>query len=116
MENSEKIQMIEISKIFVLNPRERNELIRREYMVYTCKTYKDVIDFMIVKENKKCYIQVAYMLKELEDNHDFEVFGPIKEKVNKYIFSLDTEDFSKDGIININIEEWLKGNIDIELK
>lgn len=30
MENSEKIQMIEISKIFVLNPRERNELIRRE--------------------------------------------------------------------------------------
>lgn len=39
-----------------------NKLIARGYKVFAGKTYKGEIDFVVVKESRKCFIQVAYLL------------------------------------------------------
>ena len=43
-----------------------NELIARGYKVFAGKTYKGEIDFVAVKESRKCFIQVAYLLASEE--------------------------------------------------
>lgn len=39
-----------------------NELVTRGYQVFTGKTYKGEVDFVAVKDGRKCFIQVAYLL------------------------------------------------------
>jgi len=39
-----------------------NELLIQGFSVYPGKTFKGEIDFVAIKENKKCFIQVAYLL------------------------------------------------------
>ena len=37
-----------------------NELKARDYEVFTGKTYKGGMDFVVINGRKKCFIQVAY--------------------------------------------------------
>lgn len=93
-----------------------NELIYRGYDVRIGKTYKGEIDFVAMKNQKKCFIQVAYLL--LSDDvikREFDAFKSIKDSSPKYVLSLDEYDMSKDGITHINIEEWLLNKKDIFL-
>ena len=93
-----------------------NELIYRGYDVKIGKTYKGEIDFVAIKDNKKCFIQVAYML--ISDDvieREFGAFDSVKDSSPKYVLSLDEIDMSKDGIINLNIEDWLLHKIDLVL-
>ena len=39
-----------------------NELMVRGFSVFTGKTYKSEVDFVAIKDGKKCFIQVAYLL------------------------------------------------------
>lgn len=39
-----------------------NELLTRGYNVFTGKTFKGEIDFVAIKDGKKCFIQVSYLL------------------------------------------------------
>ncbi len=93
-----------------------NELVYRGYQVKIGKTYKGEIDFVVMKDDKKCFVQVAYLLADEEViKREFGTFSSVKDQAPKYVFSLDEYDMSKDGITNINIEEWLRGDRDISL-
>ena len=93
-----------------------NELIYRGYEIKIGKTYKGEIDFVVAKNNTKCFIQVAYLLSdESIIKREFSAFSSIKDSAPKYVFSLDQFDMSQDGIKHINIEDFLLNKIDIVL-
>ena len=93
-----------------------NELIYRGYEIKIGKTYKGEIDFVVTKNNTKCFIQVAYLLSdEAIIKREFSAFSSIKDSAPKYVFSLDQFDMSQDGIKHINIEDFLLNKIDIVL-
>lgn len=93
-----------------------NELIYRGYDVKIGKTYKGEIDFVVMKEGKKCFVQVAYLLSS-EDiiKREFGAFDSVRDSSLKYVFSLDEFDMSRYGVIHYNIEDWLLGKVDILL-
>lgn len=85
-----------------------NELICRGYTVFVGKTYKGEVDFVAVKDGKKCFIQVAYLLASKETiKREFGAFKPITDASPKYVMSLDKIDMSSDGIAHINIVDFL---------
>ncbi len=93
-----------------------NELIVRGYEVYTGKTYKGEVDFVALKDMKKCFIQVSYyLINKGTIEREFGAFTPIKDASPKIIMSLDKVDLSHDGIIHMNIVDFLLGNIDLPL-
>lgn len=93
-----------------------NELISRGYEVYIGKTYKGKVDFVAMKNSKKCFIQVSYIMESEETiNREFGAFSPIKDASPKYVFSLDRIDMSRNGITHINIEDYLKHKVDINI-
>ena len=88
----------------------------RSYDVKIGKTYKGEIDFVVMKDGKKCFVQVAYLLSREEViEREFGVFDPVRDHSPKYVLSLDEYDMSKDGIIHLNIENWLLGKVDFLL-
>lgn len=84
-----------------------NDLIGKDYKVYIGKTKKGGIDFVATKNNITKYIQVCYKLEEESTiEREFGAFNEI-EGNNKYVISLDNEDYSKNGIKHINIFDFL---------
>lgn len=84
-----------------------NDLIGKDYKVYIGKTKKGEIDFVATKNNITKYIQVCYKLEEESTiEREFGAFNEI-EGNNKYVISLDKEDYSKNGIKHINIFDFL---------
>ena len=106
----------QISPSHALENLVYNELIYRGYDVKIGKTYKGEIDFVAMKDNKKCFIQVTYMLIS-EDiiEREYGAFKSVRDSSPKYVLSLDEIDMSKDGIINLNIEDWLLHKKDLIL-
>ena len=88
-----------------------NELISRNYDVYIGKTRNGEIDFIANKDGNSKYIQVTFELNN-EDviEREFRAFNPINDNYPKYVISLDKQDFSRDGIIHINLIDWLMDN------
>ena len=83
-----------------------NDLIGKDYKVYIGKTKKGEIDFVATKNNITKYIQVCYKLEEESTiEREFGAFNEI-EGNNKYVISLDNEDYSKNGIKHINIFDF----------
>ena len=67
-----------------------------------------VVDFVVNKRKKKCFIQVSYLMPSEETiKREFDAFKPIKDASPKYVLSLDKIDLSHDGITHINIEDFL---------
>lgn len=85
-----------------------NELIARGYQVYVGKTYKGEVDFIAQKGNEKFYLQAAYLLNT-EDTveREFGAYRAIEDNYPKYVISLDRIPLSRDGIIHMNLCEWL---------
>ena len=101
--------MIQINIIY-------NELIVRDYEVFTGKTYKGEIDFVAIKNGKKCFIQVAYLLSNKETiEREFGAFSPISDSSPKYVLSLDKINMSRNGIAHLNIVDFLMGKSDLYL-
>lgn len=93
-----------------------NELITRGYTVFVGKTYKSEIDFVAIKNSKKCFIQVSYLLtREDTIKREFGAYGKITDASPKYVMSLDKIDMSHDGIIHINIIDFLLRRHDLVL-
>lgn len=84
-----------------------NDLIGKDYKVNIGKTKKGEIDFVVSKNNVQKYIQVCYKL-EKEETIERE-FGAFKfvDSNQKYVISLDKENYSRDGINHINIFDFL---------
>lgn len=93
-----------------------NELITRGYTVFAGKTYKGEIDFVAIKNGKKCFIQVAYLLTgEATIKREFGAYDKITDASPKYVMSLDKIDMSHDGIIHVNIIDFLLRKVDLIL-
>lgn len=84
-----------------------NDLIGKDYKVFIGKTKKGEIDFIALKNNKFKYIQVCYDLSdENTRNREFSAFDDIEDS-EKYIITLTKEDYSRDGIKQVNIFDFL---------
>lgn len=85
------------------------ELLRRNYEVHIGKIYDKEIDFECKKDKKKIYIQVTYLLAS-EDTieREFGNLEKIRDNYPKYVLSLDEFDMSRNGIIHMNIIDFLK--------
>ena len=92
------------------------ELLSRGYEVYVGNLYKTEIDFVVIKNGKKCFIQVSYIMENKETlDREFNVLKKIRDASPKYVLSLDKFDFSQDGITHLNIEDFLLGKVDLYL-
>ena len=100
--------LVNIEDTFFLENIIYNELISRDYEVFVGKTYKGEIDFAVISGRKKCFIQVAYYLSGKQTiDREFGAFKPISDAAPKYVLSMDRLDFSRDGIVHINIIDFL---------
>ena len=85
-----------------------NELLFQGFRVFTGKTYKSEVDFVAIRDGKKCFLQVSYLLASEETiRREFGAFRPITDASPKYVLSLDRADMSRDGIIHLNLEDFL---------
>mgnify|MGYP000074242984 FL=1 len=89
-----------------------NELIYRGYDVKIGYMENGEIDFIALKDGKKEYYQVCYLLGDKADviEREFGVYKFVEDNYPKYVISTDTFDFSQDGIIHKNIIDWLLSN------
>lgn len=93
-----------------------NELISRGYTVFAGKTHKGEVDFVVIKNGKKCFIQVSYLLaNETTIKRGFGAYAKITDASPKYVMSLDKIDMSHDGIIHVNIIDFLLRRVDLIL-
>ena len=99
----------EFNNYIVLENIVYNELISRDYEVYIGKTPNGEIDFIAKKDGKTKYIQVTYEMgnndKTIE--REFKVFDSINDNYPKYVISLDKVNLSRNGIIHINMLDFL---------
>lgn len=88
-----------------------NELISRGYNVYIGKTYKGEVDFIAEKGKEKFYIQAAYLLSdEIVIEREFGAYDAINDNYPKYVISMDKIQMSRDGIIHLNLIDFLMNN------
>ncbi len=93
-----------------------NELLTRGFTVFAGKTYKGEIDFVAIRNGKKCFIQVAYLLASEETvKREFGAYSRITDASPKYVMSLDKIDMSHDGIVHMNIIDFLLRRRDLML-
>lgn len=98
----------EINKAFLIENIVYNELLTRGYDVYIGKTKKGEVDFIAAKDKQVKYIQIAYLLMdEKVIEREFGAFDGIKDNFPKYVISLDKIDFSRRGIIHMNLIDFL---------
>ena len=85
------------------------ELLRRNYKITIGNIDGLEVDFICQKPNKTIYVQVSEsILDETTRNREFRSLEKIKDNYLKYILTLDNWDYSKNGIIHLNIINFLK--------
>ena len=93
---------------FFLENLVYNELLFQGFTVFTGKTHKGEVDFVAIRNGKKCFIQVSYlMVSQSTIDREFGAFAPITDASPKYVLSLDKVDLSRNGIAHINIVDFL---------
>ncbi|KUE74218.1 hypothetical protein AUQ37_05355 [Candidatus Methanomethylophilus sp. 1R26] len=92
------------------------ELLGRGYKVYVGRKYNGEIDFVAVKDGKKCFIQVAYILADgAMVEREFGAFSSVRDASPKYVISMDPFDMSRDGITHISLADFLEGKKELYL-
>lgn len=90
------------------------ELLRRGYRIYTGEIEEYEIDFICEKNDELIYVQVSLnLMDEKTREREFRPLEMIADNYPKIILSLDSLDFSKSGIRNVNAEQFLKGDVDL---
>lgn len=91
-----------------------NELISRGYDIYIGKTDKGEIDFLIDDFGSRKYIQVAdYLSSDEVIDREFGAYQSVNDNYPKYVITMDKIDYSRNGIIHLNIIDFLLGKKDI---
>ena len=86
-----------------------NELAARGFEVYCGEISNGEIDFIAIRDGKKYYFQIVYMLlDEKIIEREFSVFNKLKDNFPKYVISMDKFDFSRDGIVHLNAFKLLR--------
>ena len=115
----------EFKSYVVLENIVYNELINRNYEVYIGKTKNGEVDFLAKKDGKIKYIQVTYEMKGNDGaiEREFGAYKSIDDNYPKYVISLDKIDLSRDGIIHLNLIDfllnedfWIKNQLVIKCK
>ena len=84
------------------------ELLRRGYKVAVGKIGSKEIDFVCDKDGKRIYVQVCYYLSsEKTEEREFGAYEGVKDNYPKYVVSMDEFDMSRNGIIHMNIRDFL---------
>lgn len=84
------------------------ELLRRGYEVTVGNIGDREIDFIALKNTKKIYVQVAYLMETSKTrDREFGSLNMIHDQYPKYVLSLDDLDFSQQGIQHKNIIDFL---------
>ncbi len=84
------------------------EMLSRGYQINVGKIGEYEIDFICIKDRKKIYIQVAYLLADSSvAEREFRPLRMVSDNFPKYVVSGDKHDFSGDGIIHKNIIDFL---------
>lgn len=84
------------------------EMLRRGYKVGIGKIGEREIDFVCDKNGRRIYIQVCYMLaSEKTSEREFGAYDSVRDNYPKYVLSMDEFDFSQNGIIHMNIRDFL---------
>ena len=101
----------EFKSYVVLENIVYNELINRNYEVYIGKTKNGEVDFIAKKDGNIKYIQVTYEMKDNDNTteREFGAYKSIEDNYPKYVISLDKIDLSRDGIIHLNLIDFLLG-------
>jgi len=108
--------LVNYEDTFFLENLIYNELITRGYEVYTGKTYKGEVDFVVIREGKKAFLQVAYLLvNNATIDREFGAFSAIRDASPKIVLSLDRIDLSHDGVLHLNIPDFLLGKVDFPI-
>ncbi|MBQ9318529.1 MAG: ATP-binding protein [Bacilli bacterium] len=99
----------EFKSYIVLENVVYNELINRDYEVYIGKTKNGEVDFLAKKDGNIRYIQVTYEMKGNDNTieREFGAYKSIEDNYPKYVISLDKIDLSRDGIIHLNLIDFL---------
>lgn len=107
---------VNIETSFFLENIVYNELLTRGFSVFTGRTYRGEIDFVAVKNGKKCFIQVAYVLANEETlEREFGAYRKIADASPKYVLSLDKPDLSRNGVAHLNLLDFLLRRKDLYL-
>ena len=84
------------------------EMLRRGYKVGIGKIDDREIDLVCDKNGRRIYIQVCYMLaSESTSEREFGIYNSVRDNYPKYVLSMDEFDFSQNGIIHMNIRDFL---------
>ena len=99
----------EFKSYVVLENIVYNELINRNYEVYIGKTKNGEVDFLAKKDGNIKYFQVTYEMKGNDNTieREFGAYKSIGDNYPKYVISLDKVDLSRDGIIHLNLIDFL---------
>jgi predicted AAA+ superfamily ATPase len=85
-------------------------LLRRVYKITIGKFKDKEIDFLCKKGGKRTYIQVSHLLTDENTiKREFKPLIKLKDNYPKYVISMDEFDFSRDGVVHINLVDFLKG-------
>lgn len=85
------------------------ELIRQGYSITIGKIQDLEVDFVCRRANQIKYIQVSQsILDENTRKREFKSLEKISDSYPKYVISMDSFDFSANGIIHLNIIDFLK--------
>lgn len=99
---------ISFEDTFFLENIVYNELLFQGFTVFTGKTHKGEVDFVAIRNGKKCFIQVSYLMPSQSTiEREFGAFDPITDASPKYVLSLDKVDLSRNGIAHMNIVDFL---------
>ncbi len=89
------------------------ELLRRGYDVCVGKVEEFEIDFVASKEANQIYFQVCYLLASPETvEREFSPLLKIRDNFPKFVISTDKFDMSREGIVFMNIEDFLSSGRD----
>ena len=84
------------------------ELLRRGYDVKIGMLNEKEIDFVCTKDKEKIYVQVTYLLKNDKTiEREFSGLAKIDDNFDKYVLSMDKQDFSSNGLKHRNIIDFL---------
>lgn len=85
-----------------------NELVSRGYEVFTGKTYRGEIDFIVKGDRGKCYIQAAYLLSDQKViDREFGAYDSVNDAYPKYVISMDPLTMSREGVEHMTLLDFL---------